>query len=97
MQDPDDGDVSGALHVGPAAQLTGVVAQFDDPNPIAVLLPEESDGPERFRLRHRCLEDMNRVVLRQEAVGLELGLHQDIGGNTRGMREVEPKTARRHE
>ncbi len=94
--DRERADRGGRAHVRAAAQLHRVAGDVDDAHDVAVLLAEQHRGAELARRVLRGLEDVQVVILEHDAVDLVLDRAQLLGGDRRGMREVEAQALGTH-
>lgn len=75
-EDLDEAELGGAGHVRAAAQLAGVVADLDDPDPLAVLLAEQRHGADPARLLLGGDEGVHLEVGQEHLVDLLLHVVQ---------------------
>ena len=78
-----------------AAQFPRVVADFDHPDVVAVLLPEERDRAHRLGLLNGRDKGTHVEVVDKDVVDLVLGVPQYRGRHRAGGREVETQPSRR--
>ena len=95
-QQLDQAELPGAVHVGAAAQLAGVVADLDHAHRVAVLLAEQRHRADPAGLLLRGDERAHLVVVEQHGVDLVLDVGQHRGRDGAGRRgEVEAQPAGR--
>src|SRR5674536_298389 len=91
-EDLDQPELAGALGVGTATQLSGVVAHLDDANLVAVPLAEQRHRPDPPRLGLVGDEGADFQVVDQYGVHLVLDVAEQLGvdGGRRGEVEAQP-------
>ena len=80
----------------PAAELSRVAVDLDDPNFVPVLFPEEHHRAEVAGLRDRGHERADRAVLEHDLVDGMLDTLAFLGRQRLGMREVEAELVGPH-